>query len=126
MKNSTVRLVPIALVLLMFFSCNKNGEVKQFMADFSTAIANKDRATIEKMYPDAAKADSLALDFDAENAQIETLDDGSIKVVNNETSNLITGLFSAKAKKSPSSRIKAKKVLKSRTRMVSLLILKIK
>lgn len=81
MKNSTVRLVPIALVLLMFFSCNKNGEVKQFMADFSTAIANKDRATIEKMYPDAAKADSLALDFDAENAQIETLDDGSIKVV---------------------------------------------
>lgn len=50
------------------------------MAELSAAIEKNDTAAIKKMYPDAAKADSLALAFDAEKAEIETLDDGSIKI----------------------------------------------
>lgn len=69
------------LAFFMLCACDKNKEVKLFMTDFSVAVASKDKATIEKMYPDAAKADSLVLAFDAEKAEYETLDDGSIKVI---------------------------------------------
>lgn len=74
-------LVPIILALMLFSACSKNADVKQLLTDLSTAIANNDKATIEKMYPDAAKADSLSLTFDAEKAQIEELKDGGFKVV---------------------------------------------
>ena len=63
-------LVPM-LALMLLTACDKNGEVKQFMTELATAIDAKDKAAIEKMYPDAAKADSLSLTFDAEKAQIE-------------------------------------------------------
>ena len=75
-----VHLVPMVLALLLLCACDKNAEVKQFMTDLTAAIEKNDKAAIEKMYPAAAKADSLALAFDAEKAQIEALEDGSIKI----------------------------------------------
>ena len=87
--KKTIYLVSMAVAVLMFCACDKNAEVKQFMTDFSTAVANKDKAAIEKMYPDASKADSLALAFDAEKAQMEALDDGSIKIVLGEGKDII-------------------------------------
>ena len=84
MMKKWINLVPFMMALLVFCACDKNAEVKQFMTDFSTAVANQDMATIEKMYPEAAEADSLAFVFDAEKAQIETLDDGSVKIVLDE------------------------------------------
>ena len=70
----------MVLALLLFSACNNYADVKQFMAELSAAIEKNDTAAIKKMYPDAAKADSLALAFDAEKAQMETNDDGSIKI----------------------------------------------
>lgn len=72
--------IPMVLALLLFSACKNYDDVKQFMAELSAAIEKNDTASIEKMYPDAVKADSLVLTFDAEKAQMETNDDGSIKV----------------------------------------------
>ena len=78
--NKIIKFTPMVLALLLFSACNNYADVKQFMAELSAAIEKNDTAAIKKMYPDAAKADSLALAFDAEKAQMETNDDGSIKI----------------------------------------------
>ena len=75
-----INFIPLVSALLLFCACDKYADVKQFMAELSAAIEKNDTAAIKKMYPDAAKADSLALAFDAEKAQMETNDDGSIKI----------------------------------------------
>lgn len=77
------------LSLVLFTSCDKNKEVKQFMTDFAAAVTAKDKATIEKMYPDAAKADALDFSFDAEKAQIEELEGGGWKVVLGEGKEIV-------------------------------------
>ena len=78
--NKIIKFTPMVLALLVFSACDKYADVKQFMADLSASIEKNDKTAIEKIYPDAAKADSLALAFDAEKAQMETNDDGSIKI----------------------------------------------
>jgi len=71
--------VPL-MALMLLTSCDKNAEVKQFMNELATAVSTNDKAAIEKMYPDATKADSLSLTFDADKAQIEELEGGGWKV----------------------------------------------
>jgi len=83
--KKAITLVPMILALLLFSACNKNAEVKQFMTDFSDAVDKNDRATIEKMYPDAAKIDSFALDFNPD----------SIVVTETETPNVFRVSFSS-------------------------------
>ena len=78
--RKTINYIPMVLALLLFCACDKYADVKQFMTDLSAAIEKNDTAAIEKMYPDATKADSLVLTFDAEKAQIVANDDGSIKI----------------------------------------------
>ena len=75
-----INFIPLVSALLLFCACDKYADVKQFMADLSAAIEKNDTAAIVKMFPDAAKADSLVLAFDAEKAQMETNDDGCIKI----------------------------------------------
>lgn len=87
--KKTITLVSMILALLLFSACNKNAEVKQFMTDFSDAVDKNDRAAIEKMYPEMAKADSLSVNFDAETAQIEEQEDGSYKVILGEGKDII-------------------------------------
>ena len=78
--RKTINYIPMVLALLLFCACDKYADVKQFMTDLSAAIEKNDTAAIQKMYPDAAKADSLVLAFDAEKAQIVANDDGSFKI----------------------------------------------
>lgn len=76
-----INFIPLVLALLLFSACNNYADVKQFMAELSAAIEKNDTAAIKKMYPDAAKADSLVFTFDAEKAEIEELESGGWKVV---------------------------------------------
>lgn len=78
--KKTVLSIVVLLSLLFFASCDKYKEIKQFATDFAAAVQSGNKSEITKMYPDAAVADSLVFAFDAENAEIETLDDGSIKI----------------------------------------------
>lgn len=66
-------LVPM-LALMLFTSCDKNAEVKQFITDLSAAIDAKDKAAIAKMYPDAAKAELQTLKFNADSIEIAETD----------------------------------------------------
>ena len=79
MKKTFLSIIML-LSLLFLTSCDKNKEVRQFATDFAAAVQSGNKSEIAKMYPDAAKADSLSFAFDAERAEIETLDDGSIKI----------------------------------------------
>lgn len=78
--KKTILSIVVLLSLLFLTSCDKNKEVRQFAIDFAAAVQSGNKSEITKMYPDAAKADSLSFAFDAEKAEIETLDDGSIKI----------------------------------------------
>lgn len=62
------------MALLLFVGCDNNAEVKQFVADLATAVNNKDKAKIEKMYPNAAKCDSFSLDFNVDSMKIAKTD----------------------------------------------------
>ena len=53
-------LAPAAALLLT--ACSGDGEVRQFVTDFAMAVSTGDRATIEKMYPDAALAEALSIE----------------------------------------------------------------
>lgn len=64
------------LSLVLFASCDKNKEVKQFATDFAAAVQSGNKSEITKMYPGAAAADSLTFVFDAEKAEIEELEGG--------------------------------------------------
>ncbi len=64
------------LSLVLFASCDKNKEVKQFATDFAAAVQSGNKSEITKMYPGAADADSLTFVFDAEKAEIEELEGG--------------------------------------------------
>lgn len=80
----------ISMAALLFLTgCNKNAKVKSFMTELAAAVSSNDKATIAKMYPDAVKADSLSLVFDAEKAQIEEIEGGGWNIALGEGRNLI-------------------------------------
>ena len=93
--------VPI-MAMMLLTACDKNAEVKQFVNELATAVSTNDKVAIEKMYPDATKADSLSLTFDADKAQIEELEGGGWKVDLSEGKDIIIvkseadGTFSVK------------------------------
>ena len=58
-------------IALLMVSCSNDQKIKAFAEEFSTAVTNGDRAAIKRMYPDAVKADSLAILFNADSLVIE-------------------------------------------------------
>ena len=77
----TILSIVVSLSLLFLASCDKNKEVKQFATDFAAAVQSGNKSEITKMYPGAAAADSLVFAFDVEKSQIETQENGNIKIV---------------------------------------------
>ena len=67
--KSLIYAVMISAALLMV-SCSGDNKVKAFVEEFATAVANGDRAAIERMYPDAVKADSLTVNYNADSILI--------------------------------------------------------
>lgn len=66
---------------LLFVSCGKNEEVKQFALDFAEKVSKNQVDSVRALYPDAAKCDSFALVFNADSIQVaETETPGTFKV----------------------------------------------
>ena len=59
-----------ACIGLLMASCSGDDKIKAFAEEFATAVANGDRASIIRMYPDAEKGDSLAVTFNADSVVI--------------------------------------------------------
>lgn len=74
----------LALVAVMA-SCSGNSEVKQFAIDFADKVSKNQVDSIRAFYPDAAKIDSFALDFNPD----------SIVVTETETPNVFRVSFSS-------------------------------
>lgn len=69
------------LSLVLFASCDKNKEVKQFALDFAEKVSKNQVDSVRALYPDAAKCDSFALVFNADSIQVaETETPGTFKV----------------------------------------------
>jgi hypothetical protein len=60
------------VVALLMVSCSGDGKYKAFAEEFATAVANGDRAAITRMYPDAEKAESLSVTYNADSLVITT------------------------------------------------------
>lgn len=60
----------VLLFLLVFASCDKNKEIKQFATDFAAAVQSGNKSEITKMYPGAADVDEFASDFKMDSIQI--------------------------------------------------------
>ena len=60
------QLLIVLFVGLLFVSCDKNKEIKQFATDFAAAVQSGNKSEITKTYPGAAAADSLVFAFDVE------------------------------------------------------------
>ena len=73
-----ITLIAIPLIALTFVSCTEDGtnEAKQFISDLKTAISSGDSAAISQLYPDALKADSLALNIIADSVKVEKSGNG--------------------------------------------------
>lgn len=65
----------LASVVLLLTACSGDSKVRQFVTDFAQAVSTDDRATIEKMYPDAALAEALSVEVNADSMQVEKTDD---------------------------------------------------
>ncbi len=87
--KKTILSIVVSLSLVLFASCDKNKEIKQFATDFAAAVQSGNKSEVTKMYPGAAAADSLNFAFDAEKAQIEELEGGGWKVVLGEGKDVI-------------------------------------
>lgn len=74
----------LAMVAVMA-SCSGNSEVKQFAIDFADKVSKNQVDSIRAFYPDAAKIDSFALDFNPD----------SIVVTETETPNVFRVSFSS-------------------------------
>lgn len=62
----------ILAVVVALASCDDPmKEARQFAEEFSTAVTAGDTTTLYRIYPDAAKADSLALSYVADSLQLE-------------------------------------------------------
>ena len=70
MKMKSLIYVGLISVALLMASCSGDSKIKAFVEEFATAVANGDRAAIERMYPDAVKADSLAVNYNADDILI--------------------------------------------------------
>jgi hypothetical protein len=72
----------IVSAIALLASCSGGiGKAKTFVEEFANAIKNNDTTAIIQMYPDAVKADSLALAFNADSVSIEELEtEGMFKV----------------------------------------------
>ena len=71
-------LFPVFLVLMTAFltACDSTTkEAQQFAEELSTAITAGDTTTLNRIFPDAVKADSLALKYNADSLQAEALGD---------------------------------------------------
>ena len=79
MKKILISLLAPAAALLLT-ACSGDGEVRQFVTDFAMAVSTGDRATMEKMYPDAALAEALSIEANADSMQVEKADDGTYTV----------------------------------------------
>lgn len=51
------------LLSILFVSCSTDSEIKNFVKRFETAVHSGDRASIERMYPDAVLADSFSFNY---------------------------------------------------------------
>ena len=80
MKKILISLLAPAAALLLT-ACSGDGEVRQFVTDFAMAVSTGDRATMEKMYPDAALAEALSIEANADSMQVEKADDGTYTVL---------------------------------------------
>lgn len=68
---------------VMIASCadNKQEQVKKFAADFATKVSKNQKDSLLVVWPDAAKADSLALTFNPDSIKVEpTQTEGQFKV----------------------------------------------
>ena len=72
----------IFAITLFFASCDSNKEVKQFAAEFASAVDKGDKAAIEKMYPDASAASSLTVVYNADSVSVEATENENQYVVN--------------------------------------------
>lgn len=71
----------VAMLMLAFSSCVSNeSKVKKLVEDFATAVTKGDKAAIAQLYPEAAKADSLSLTYQADGISIEPKGDDSFLV----------------------------------------------
>ena len=72
MKKNVINLLSVifAAVLALSSCATDEKKAKSLVADLATAIANKDKGTIEKIYPDAAKATELALQFSEDSIEV--------------------------------------------------------
>lgn len=70
----------LASVVLLLTACSGDSKVRQFVTDFAQAVSTDDRATIEKMYPDAALAEALSVEVNDDSMQVEKTDDGTYTV----------------------------------------------
>ena len=75
--NQTVVAYAMSLLGALYVntSCDSDKAARQFAEDFAAAVSNNDAAAIARMYPDAAKADSLSLDFVADSLKISAAGD---------------------------------------------------
>ena len=73
-----IALIAVVLAALTFVSCTDDGthEAKKFLTDLRAAISGGDSAAISKLYPDAVKADSLALNIVADSVRVESSGSG--------------------------------------------------
>ena len=84
--------MPIALAIIVS-SCGNTPEeqVKQFAADFATKVSKNQKDSLAAVWPDVAKADSLALTFNADSIVVEpTQTPGQYKVTFGDADMLVT------------------------------------
>ncbi|MBO4658846.1 MAG: hypothetical protein J5637_04430 [Prevotella sp.] len=73
MKNlRTISLLFFAALCLS--ACDKDKAVKEFVANYATAVTNSDTNAIQKMYPDAAKATSLTTSLNVDSMAVTDQD----------------------------------------------------
>ncbi len=71
-----IKLMCVLCAVVLLTSCDKSGDVRQFVSDLAAAVSAGDCAAVARLYPEAARADSLAPAFDAAKATIEETDGG--------------------------------------------------
>lgn len=82
--------VLIALTTLATSCSGVKQEVKQFAADFATKVSNNQKDSLLAIWPDVAKADSLALAFSPDSIVVEeTETEGYFKVSFGQGANIV-------------------------------------
>lgn len=84
MKRISIIMI-VAFATGLICSCTTS-KVKKFAEEFATAVQSNDKATIAKMYPESAKADSLTISFVKDSVLIEEVNDTFIVKPNSNSS----------------------------------------